>query len=44
MILISLIILYVGKRRRLTFFECSNDLNCMIDLAKVADMVGANVI
>ncbi|KAI9911876.1 hypothetical protein PsorP6_009457 [Peronosclerospora sorghi] len=28
-----------GKDRRLTFFECPNDLNAMIDLAKIADLV-----
>ncbi|KAH3667215.1 hypothetical protein OGAPHI_002864 [Ogataea philodendri] len=28
-----------GKRRRLTFIECGNDLNSMIDIAKVADLV-----
>jgi ribosome biogenesis protein BMS1 len=28
-----------GKKRRLTFIECSNDVNMMIDVAKVADLV-----
>ncbi|KAJ3120346.1 Glycoside hydrolase 2 (Mannanase, beta-galactosidase) [Nowakowskiella sp. JEL0407] len=28
-----------GKSRRITFFECNNDLNSMIDIAKVADLV-----
>lgn len=28
-----------GKNRRLTFFECPNDLSAMIDIAKVADLV-----
>lgn len=28
-----------GKKRRLTFFECQNDINSMIDVAKVADLV-----
>ncbi|KAH7925869.1 DUF663-domain-containing protein [Leucogyrophana mollusca] len=28
-----------GKRRRLTFIECNNDLNSMIDIGKVADLV-----
>ncbi|KAJ8284594.1 hypothetical protein COCON_G00034440 [Conger conger] len=28
-----------GKKRRLTFVECGNDINSMIDLAKVADLV-----
>ncbi len=29
---------FSGKKRRLTFVECVNDINCMIDLAKVADL------
>lgn len=28
-----------GKKRRITFMECNNDLNSMIDIAKVADLV-----
>jgi hypothetical protein len=28
-----------GKKRRLTFFECPNDMNAMLDIAKVADLV-----
>ncbi|CAB3363683.1 Hypothetical predicted protein [Cloeon dipterum] len=28
-----------GKKRRITFVECNNDINSMIDLAKVADLV-----
>uniref|UniRef100_A0A672MBW2 Ribosome biogenesis protein BMS1 homolog n=1 Tax=Sinocyclocheilus grahami TaxID=75366 RepID=A0A672MBW2_SINGR len=28
-----------GKKRRLTLIECNNDINSMIDLAKVADLV-----
>ncbi|ORZ35046.1 hypothetical protein BCR44DRAFT_1493242 [Catenaria anguillulae PL171] len=28
-----------GRKRRLTFIECNNDLNAMIDVAKVADLV-----
>ncbi|KAK9245575.1 hypothetical protein V1506DRAFT_537739 [Lipomyces tetrasporus] len=28
-----------GKRRRLTFVECANDMNSMIDIAKIADLV-----
>ncbi|KAJ3328140.1 Glycoside hydrolase 2 (Mannanase, beta-galactosidase) [Blyttiomyces sp. JEL0837] len=28
-----------GKKQRLTFIECNNDLNSMIDIAKVADLV-----
>ncbi|KAJ3196166.1 Glycoside hydrolase 2 (Mannanase, beta-galactosidase) [Irineochytrium annulatum] len=28
-----------GKTRRLTFIECNNDLNSMIDIGKIADLV-----
>lgn len=28
-----------GKKLRLTIMECNNDINCMIDIAKVADLV-----
>lgn len=28
-----------GKKRRITFMECNNDINSMIDVAKVADLV-----
>jgi ribosome biogenesis protein BMS1 len=28
-----------GKKRRLTFIECNNDLNSMIDMGKIADLV-----
>lgn len=28
-----------GKKRRLTFIECINDINSMIDIAKIADLV-----
>ncbi|EDQ90423.1 uncharacterized protein MONBRDRAFT_635, partial [Monosiga brevicollis MX1] len=28
-----------GKNRRLTFIECPNDINSMIDLGKIADLV-----
>ena len=33
-----------GKNRRLTFIECNNDMNSMIDVGKIADLVrcGAN--
>lgn len=31
--------LVTGKKRRITFIECNNDINCMIDIAKVADLV-----
>jgi ribosome biogenesis protein BMS1 len=33
------ITLVSGKNRRLTLFECPNDLNAMIDVAKMADLV-----
>lgn len=29
----------LGKRRRITLIECNNDVNSMLDLAKVADLV-----
>lgn len=32
-------LLLLGKKRRLTFIECNNDMNSMIDIAKVADLV-----
>lgn len=28
-----------GKNKRITFVECNNDLNAMIDIAKVVDLV-----
>jgi ribosome biogenesis protein BMS1 len=28
-----------GKKKRVTFFECPNDINSMCDLGKVADLV-----
>jgi ribosome biogenesis protein BMS1 len=28
-----------GKKQRITFFECANDLSSMVDIAKVADLV-----
>ncbi|KRY22707.1 Ribosome biogenesis protein bms1 [Trichinella patagoniensis] len=28
-----------GKKRRITLIECNNDINCMIDVAKIADLV-----
>ncbi len=31
-----------GKTRRITFVECGNDLNSMIDLGKVVDLVLAH--
>lgn len=30
-----------GKKRRLTLIECGNDLNTMMDVAKIADLVSA---
>jgi ribosome biogenesis protein BMS1 len=39
----SVVLLYthdtLGKKRRLTFMECNNDINSMIDIGKVADLV-----
>lgn len=31
--------LILGKRRRITLIECNNDINSMIDIAKIADLV-----
>lgn len=28
----------IGKQRRLQFVECPNDINSMIDAAKIADL------
>ncbi|KAF8870963.1 hypothetical protein CPB84DRAFT_1905621 [Gymnopilus junonius] len=28
-----------GKKRRITFIECNNDINSMIDIGKIADLV-----
>lgn len=28
-----------GKKRRITFIECNNDINSMIDVGKIADLV-----
>uniref|UniRef100_A0A0A9YDD7 Bms1-type G domain-containing protein n=1 Tax=Lygus hesperus TaxID=30085 RepID=A0A0A9YDD7_LYGHE len=28
-----------GKKRRITIIECNNDVGCMVDIAKVADLV-----
>lgn len=30
--------LRAGKNKRVTFIECPNDINAMIDLAKIADL------
>lgn len=37
------LVIFVGKKRRLTLIECNNDINSMIDLAKVADLVSAGL-
>lgn len=29
----------VGKKQRITLIECNNDINSMIDIAKIADLV-----
>ena len=39
MYIIYIDIIHPGKNRRLTFFECNNDLNSMMDIAKIADLV-----
>lgn len=41
---IMMIMMMIGKKQRLTLIECSNDLGCMMDLAKVADLVSYCVI
>lgn len=33
------ITIVVSKKRRITLIECNNDINCMIDIAKCADLV-----
>lgn len=33
------ITIVVSKKRRITLIECNNDVNCMIDIAKCADLV-----
>eukprot|EP00122_Pirum_gemmata_P005249 Pgem_evm1s4777 len=33
------ITIVTGKKKRLTLMECNNDLNSMLDIAKVADLV-----
>ena len=33
------LLLCLGKKRRLTFIECGNDINTMVDVAKTADLV-----
>ena len=35
----QILLLCLGKKRRLTFIECGNDVNTMIDVAKTADLV-----
>lgn len=30
--------MYLGKRNRIQFVECPNDINGMVDCAKVADL------
>ncbi|XP_045606328.2 ribosome biogenesis protein BMS1 homolog [Procambarus clarkii] len=37
--IIGPVTIVAGKKRRLTFIEVNNDINCMIDIAKVADIV-----
>ena len=33
---------FSGKKRRLTLIECNNDINSMIDVAKIADLVSSD--
>ena len=33
------LLVFVAKKKRITFLECNNDLNSMIDVAKTADLV-----
>lgn len=33
---------FSGKKRRLTLIECNNDINSMIDVAKIADLVSSH--
>lgn len=42
MYIVSIII--SGKHRRLTIVECNNDINSMIDVAKIADLVSLSLI
>ena len=35
----DILLMIIGKHRRLTFVECNNDMNSMIDIGKVADLV-----
>ncbi|EFN85252.1 Ribosome biogenesis protein BMS1-like protein [Harpegnathos saltator] len=37
--ILGLVTIVSGKKRRITFMECNNDINSMIDIAKVADLV-----
>ena len=36
---VNFAVFLAGKKRRVTFVEVNNDINCMIDVAKVADIV-----
>ena len=37
--LVYLFKIFLGKKRRLTIIECGNDMNMMVDIAKIADLV-----
>jgi hypothetical protein len=37
-LLLYIYLLYAGKSRRVQFLECPNDINGMIDAAKIADL------
>lgn len=39
LLLYSYVSFPTGKKKKLTFIEVNNDVNCMIDIAKVADIV-----
>lgn len=39
---ICFMINFSGKKRRLTLIECNNDINSMIDVAKIADLVSSH--
>ena len=42
LLILTFLSLLLGKKRRLTLLECNNDINSMIDVAKIADLVCSN--
>ena len=38
-LLIKTFLSHLGKKQRITLIECNNDINSMIDIAKIADLV-----